>query len=355
MKRIVIISLFFLNTIISTNQSEKKLRWGILSTSVFSKDIVATIRKSHRSEVAAIASRSLEKARAYADEQDIPTAYGSYEELLADPSIDIIFNPLPNNLHGVWTVRAIQAGKHVLCEKPLVTTLEDLDAIEQAVQEHNVTVFEAFAYLHHPQTLKLKELIASKKIGDIHSINCWLSINLPLRFPMNENDPNHIRLRPELAGGSLWDLGAYCSSIILTIAQAGIPQEISTFTLNKKNGVDIQSACTMKFNNGILAQFTTDFYAPYRAGLHIVGSEGSIELDAPWHPVFFDNKDSHITVMDNYGNKEIHTFNGNLYLYEIEAMEACVLDNSSPVVSLATSKEFLQTMLAIHASAIHYS
>ncbi|BDC34404.1 oxidoreductase [Candidatus Dependentiae bacterium Noda2021] len=336
---------------ISTKE-QKKLRWGILSTAVFSEDIVKTIRQSDRSEVAAVASRSLQKAQDYANKHQIPIAYASYEELIDDPSIDVIFNPLPNSMHGTWTVKAAQSGKHVLCEKPLVTTLEELDAIEKAAQDHNVTIFEAFAYLHHPQTTKLKELMAAKRIGDIRSINCWLSINLPQRFAMNEQDPNHIRLRPELCGGSLWDLGSYCTSIILTLQPEAHVENILAFTRTGKTSVDVQSTVTLKLSNGVIAQFSTDFYAPYRAGLHIVGTHGSIEVDAPWHPFFFDNKDSHITVTDNDSNKEVYPFNGNLYLYEIQAMEACILDNAKPVVSLAESRAFLQTMLKIKKHAI---
>lgn len=350
-KNLILLYVFALPCLVITHEP-KKLRWGILSTAVFGEDIVKTIRQSDRSEVAAVASRSLQKAQDYADKHMIPTAYASYEELLNDPSIDVIFNPLPNSLHGLWTVKAAQSGKHVLCEKPLVTTLDEMHAIEKAAQENNVTIFEAFAYLHHPQTTKLKELITNKCIGDIRSINCWLSINLPLRFAMDEQDPNHIRLRPELCGGSLWDLGSYCTSIILTLQPEAHVENILAFTRTGKTSVDVQSAVTMKLSNGVIAQFSTDFYAPYRAGLQIVGTQGSIEVDAPWHPFFFDYKDSHITVTDNQGNKEVYDFNGNLYLYEIQAMEACILDHAMPVVSLADSKKFLQTMLNIQQQAI---
>lgn len=347
MKKIFFLFLILFSRLTIAEQP-KKLRWGILSTSEFSKDIVAAIKQSDRSEITAVASRSLKKAQDYAREQNIAKAYGSYDELLNDPSIDIIYNPLPNSLHGIWTVKAAKAGKHVLCEKPLVTALEDFEAIEQAAQQNNVIVSEAFAYLHHPQTTKLKELIASKKIGDIHSISCWLSINLPQRFQLKEDDPRHIRLRPELGGGALWDLGVYCSSLILHISDA-FPEKVSTFSLIGKTGVDIKSACTMRLSNGILAQFTIDFYAPYQAGLRIIGSEGYITVDAPWHPVFFDNKDSCITVINSHG-KEEYRFKGNLYLYEIQAMENSLLDHAPVIVPLSWSKNFLKTMLAVQSS-----
>lgn len=357
MKKLILFALLFSIHMASICQ-QKKLRWGILSTAVFSDVIVDIIAKSDKSEVAAVASRSLEKAQKYAQAHNIRMAYGSYEELLADESIDIIYNPLPNNLHGLWTIKAIQAGKHVLCEKPLVTTLEDFDTIQKAAKEQNVIVFEAFAYLHHPQTFKLLELLKSNRIGKVHSINSWLSINLPQRFNLADNDPNHIRLRPELAGGTLWDLGAYCSSLTLVVAQAGVPEEIWTTATKGTTGVDIAAACQMRFSNGIHAQFNTDFYAPYRAGMHIIGSNGVIELDAPWHPGFFDNKDATLIVIDDKGKKEEFVYKGNPYIYEVQTMEACVMKEAEPTVSLATSREFLLTLLAMHKSAelnIHIS
>ena len=137
----------------------KKVRWGLLSTANINKALIAPLQRAERSELVAVASRDSAKASAYAKEYGIPQAYGSYEALLADPEIDAIYNPLPNLLHREWTVKAADAGKHVLCEKPLVTTLADFDEVSAAAARNKVTIFEAFMYLHHPQTLTVLDLV----------------------------------------------------------------------------------------------------------------------------------------------------------------------------------------------------
>jgi predicted dehydrogenase len=169
-----------------------KIRWGILSTARINRSLLDPIKEASRSELAAVASRDLDRAKAYAAEKGIPQAYGSYEELLADPNIDVIYNPLPNALHCEWTVKAAEAGKHVLCEKPLVTSLEELDKVEAAAQANKVTIFEAFMYLHHPQTLRVKEMVQSCQIGELQLINSWFNFYLP------PEDSRNIRLNPDL-------------------------------------------------------------------------------------------------------------------------------------------------------------
>ena len=137
-----------------------KIRWGVLSTAGINRALIGPLRQSRRSKLIAVASRDLAKAKAYAAEKGIPRAYGCYQELLDDPEVDAIYNPLPNSLHCQWSVGAAQAGKHVLCEKPLVMNLEQMDAVESAAAANRVTIFEAFANLHHPQTEKVRELVS---------------------------------------------------------------------------------------------------------------------------------------------------------------------------------------------------
>ncbi len=137
------------------------LRWGILGTGRINRALIAPLRISPRNRLAAVASRDADRARAYAAEWDIPRWFASYEALLADPDIDVIYNSLPNSLHPEWTIKACQAGKHVLCEKPLAVTVEDVEAVTAAAEQAGVVVAEAFMYRHHPQTLKVQELIAN--------------------------------------------------------------------------------------------------------------------------------------------------------------------------------------------------
>ncbi len=326
----------------------KKIRWGILSTARINQALLDPIRQAKRSKLAAVASRSLEKAKAYAQEENIPQAYGSYEALLADPEIDVIYNSLPNTLHCQWTVKAAAAGKHVLCEKPIVTTLAELDEVEAAAKTNKVVVFEAFMYLHHPQTLKVKEMIQSGQLGDLQLINSWLAYYLP-----PENTGN-IRLSPKLAGGCLWDVGVYPNSLVIVMANAGPPVEVWASQIKGETGVDVSMIGQLKFANGVMAQISSGFRAPFRQGAHIVGRQGLIQLNTPWKPCAA-GQDSHIDLFTGGDDPtEIITIpatGNNPYLCEVEAMEACVLDGAQPIVPLSLSRHFLRSVLALYQSA----
>lgn len=322
-----------------------KIRWGILSTARINRSLLGPIQAASRSELAAVASRDLSKAQAYAAEKGIPQAYGSYEELLADPEIDVIYNSLPNSLHCEWTVKAAEAGKHVLCEKPLVTNLAELDLVEAAAKANNVTIFEAFMYLHHPQTLWVKEIISSGQLGDLRLINSWFNFFLP-----PENSAN-IRLNPTLAGGSLWDVGVYPNSLAIVMAHAGPPVEVWASQTKGETGVEVAFAGQLKFSNGAVAQISSGFRTPFRQAAYIVGSEGILEINEPWKPGA-EGKEATVrwTKLDN-SEELIVTPAMSPYLTEVQAMEACILDGAEPVVPLSLSRDFLRTLLALYESA----
>ena len=323
-----------------------KIRWGIISTAGINDAVLDPIRWAKRSELAAVASRNLDKAKAYAAEKGIPKAYGSYEDMLADPDIDVVYNPLPNTLHAEWTIKAAEAGKHVLCEKPIVTTLAELDQVEAAAKANNVTVFEAFMYLHHPQTLKVKEMTQSGKFGDLQLIVTWFNFYLP-----PENAGN-IRLNPDLAGGSTWDVGVYPNSLSIVMSQAGAPVEVWASQINGETGVDIAMAAQLKFANGVTAQISSGFRSPFRQGAHFIGSEGRLWVNDPWKPGDEGEQDSQVIFTDKDDRGETIVIPAtNPYLCEVEAMEACVLDGADPVVPLSLSRNFLRTILAIYESA----
>jgi xylose dehydrogenase (NAD/NADP) len=326
----------------------EKIRWGVMSTARINDSLIGPIRQAGRSELVAVASRNLEKAKAYAQEKDIPKAHGSYEALLADAEIDVVYIPLPNTLHWEWTVKAAEAGKHVLCEKPIVTTLEELDKVEAAAKANQVTIFEAFMYLHHPQTLKVKEMIQAGKLGDLQLIVSWFSYYLPAA------DTNNIRLYPDLAGGSLWDVGVYPNSLAIVMAQAGSPVEVWANQIKGETGVDVSMVGQMKFANGVTAQISSGIRCPFRQDAHIVGEHGIIQTREPWKPCL-DGEDSHIELFT--GDDEptetitIPAAGNNPYLWEVKAMEACILDGAKPVVPLSLSREFLRSILALFESA----
>lgn len=327
----------------------KKVRWGLLSTANINKALIAPLQRAERSELVAVASRDQAKADAYAKEQGIPKAYGSYEALLADPEIDAIYNPLPNLLHREWTVKAAEAGKHVLCEKPLVTTLADFDQVQAAAERNKVTIFEAFMYLHHPQTRTVLDLVATGKVGAVQQINSWFHFYLPPERATN------IRLNAQLHGGSLWDVGVYPNSAVLSIASAAgagdAPVEVWASQIIGETGVDVAMRAQLHFANGLVAQISSGFRTPFREAVHIIGDQGSLYLAEPWKPGL-QGKDSVVTFTAIDGATEtIVTPAVDPYLCEVQAMEACLLDGSAPVISLARSRNFLRSVLAIYESA----
>lgn len=326
-----------------------KIRWGLLSTANINKALIAPIRAAPRSELVGVASRDGAKAKAYAAENNIPKSYGSYEEMLADPEIDVIYNPLPNTLHGEWTIKAADAGKHVLCEKPLVTTLPEFDAVADAAQRNKVTVFEAFMYLHHPQTLMVQELIRSGQLGTVQQINSWFHFYLPAERATN------IRLSATLHGGSMWDVGVYPNSVSIVMAAAAgmgaLPQSVLANRIVGESGVDVAMRAQMSFANGLVAQISSGIRTPFREALHIVGDKASVQIVEPWKPGL-TGKESQAILITNDGKQSTLTTDAiDPYLCEVQAMEACILDGAAPVVPLSLSRNFLRSALAIHQSA----
>jgi predicted dehydrogenase len=183
------------------NMPTQPLRWGLLSTARINKALFTPLRTSKRNRLLAVASRSQEKAGAYAHEKKIQLAYGSYEALLADPEIDVIYNSLPNHLHAEWTIKAVEAGKHVLCEKPLALSTDEVDSMDTAAEKYGKVVAEAFMYRSHPKTLKVKEIVDSGELGQVKIVRS--------SFTFVMTNPNDYRWKPEMGGGGLWDIGCY--------------------------------------------------------------------------------------------------------------------------------------------------
>ncbi len=321
-----------------------KIRWGLLSTARINRSLIPPIRQSERSELVAVASRSLDKAQTYAQQWGIPTAYGSYEALLADPHIDAVYIPLPNTMHCEWTVKAAEAGKHVLCEKPLVPTLAELDRIEAAAMANKVTVFEAFMYLHHPQTRTVQTWVREGKVGQVQLITSWFSFYLP------PEQSSNIRLRPELAGGSLWDVGVYPNSMVIALLGAA-PVEVWAQQTIGETGVEVTLIGQLRFAGGPVAQIASGFRMPFRWGTEIIGDAGILTIPSPWKPAS-DGKDTHVIFTPRDGDPETLTFPAvDPYLCEVQAMEACILDGAAPVVPLSMSRDFLRSVLALYESA----
>ena len=316
----------------------KKLRWGLLSTARISRSVIPPIRATQRSELYAVASRDSEKAKAYAKQWHIPHVRGSYEELLADEHVDAIYNPLPNHLHAEWSIRAAEAGKHVLCEKPLALSVEEIDRMAAAARQHHVIITEAFMYKHHPQTLKVLELIAQDAIGELLLIKGTFTFDL--------NRPDDVRWVPAWGGGSLWDVGCYPISFARLVANAE-PVEVFGWQVIGTSGVDVVFSGQLRFASGLLAQFDCGFRAPYRAAMEIVGTKGAIELASPFKPAGGE----WIKIKRGDSVEQLRSPEYELYLGEIEDMERAVLDGQAPRVSLENSRANVATIVALLESA----
>jgi xylose dehydrogenase (NAD/NADP) len=322
-----------------------KLRWGLLSTARINSALIDPIRRANRSELTAIASRSLASAQSYAEQWGIPRSFGSYEEMLADPEIDAVYISLPNGLHCEWTLKAAQTGKHVLCEKPLVVSIEEMNQVEAAARQNGVTIFEAFMYLHHPQTLMVKEMIQGGRIGQLVTIESSFNFNLP------PSQATNVRLQPSLTGGSLWDVGVYPNSMAIVMSGGQAPVEIWAHQLTGESGVDVGMRAQLRFANDVIAQISSGFRTPFRQGATFIGDQGIIHVADPWKPGV-DGQPSQVTIADLKGASEtISTPGINPYGCEVAAMEACVLDGAAPVLPLSLSREFLRSVLAMYRSA----
>ena len=323
-----------------------KIRWGLLSTAAINDWMIGPMRQTGRSELVAVASRTAERAQTYAAEWGIPRAYGDYEALLADPEVDVIYNPLPNSLHCEWTVKAAAAGKHVLCEKPIVLNPDDLDKVEAAAADYNVTIFEAFAYLHHPQMNTVRAMVDAGKLGELQLITGWHAFYLPAE------DKDNIRLNPALGGGGLWDVGIYPVSQSILLAGAGLPVEVWGCQMKGESGVDLTMSGQMRFSNGVMAHIWGGMRTPQRYGLHVVGSEGSLVIDNPSIRPGTEGDDQRMVLSTSDGRTEtIITPPKDAYQSEVETMESCLLDGEKPTMTFDLSRMILRSLLALYKSA----
>ncbi|MEJ2291684.1 MAG: Gfo/Idh/MocA family oxidoreductase [Deinococcales bacterium] len=253
-----------------------RIRWGILSTAnIAVGKVIPALQKSELVEVSAIASRDLGRAQAVAEQLRIPHAYGSYEELLASPEVDVVYNPLPNHLHVPWSVRAIHAGKHVLCEKPIGLSAEEGEALLEAARAHpELKVMEAFMYRFHPQWLELKRIVDEGGIGELRTIQSF--------FSYFKRDPDNIRNRPEMGGGGLMDIGCYNVSLSRFVFGAEPRRVVSTVEFDPDLGVDRLASAILDFGRGTSTFTCSTQLAPHQA-VDVFGTEGRLSLEIPFN------------------------------------------------------------------------
>jgi len=317
---------------------ERKTNWGILSTARINRALIPPLHGSKRTGLLAVASRSQSSAEAYAREWKIPRAYESYEAMLADPEIDVIYNPLPNHLHTEWTIKALRAGKHVLCEKPLTLTPAEVDEMIAVSKETGKVVAEAFMYRHHLQTQKVLEIISSGALGKLQLIKGAFTFTLKRE--------GNFRFVKEMGGGSIWDVGCYPISYARMIVGEE-PLEVFGWQVTGQGGSDDTFVGQMRFRDGILAQFDSGFKSPQRSYMEIVGSEGVLNIPVPFKPGIKNE----ITLMRAGTEETIDTSGSELYLGEVEDMCDVVEFGKAPRISLAESRGNIATILALLESA----
>ena len=318
----------------------KKIGWGLLSTAAINRAILAAMPNSPRGAIVAVGSRDQARAEAYAAERNIPRAHGSYEALLADPEVQVVYISLPNSLHAEWTIKALEAGKHVLCEKPFALTLADVDAMFAAAQANHRVLAEAFMYRHHPRIIKARELVQSGAIGEPRVLHATFSFSLDKEV--------NVRWDPALGGGALWDAGCYTVSLARYLF--GAPDRVAGWQRLVKSGVDGTFAGALHFPNGSVAMIDCSFQAPFRAWAEVAGSTGVLRLDRPYHA---DQPAASLTLRTKESDEE-QTFevpNPERYLLEIEDMHSATLDGTAPLISPAETRGVIETILDLYASA----
>jgi predicted dehydrogenase len=251
------------------------LRLGLLSTANINAKLLGGVRAAEGVEVVAVGSRDAGRAEAYAAQHGLARAHGSYEALLADPEVDAVYVPLPNALHVPWSIRALQAGKHVLAEKPLSRRPEEVQAAFDAAEHANRVLAEGFMWRHHPQALRLRELVRDRAVGPVRLIRASFSFDI---FGMDK--PDDVRLQAALDGGGLMDVGCYCVSAMRFLA--GEPERVSGRQITR-SGVDVRFTGTLGFAGGALGVFDCGLDMVAQASLEVVGEAGSLYLADPWH------------------------------------------------------------------------
>jgi D-xylose 1-dehydrogenase (NADP+, D-xylono-1,5-lactone-forming) len=318
-----------------------RLRWGIVGPGRIAPRLVRAVGASDRGELVGVASRDRDRAAAFAELHDIPRSFGSYEALLAEPDVDVVYVALPNHLHAEWAVRALQAGKHVLCEKPLALSVEEVDAIAEAADRAGRIAVEAFMYLHHPQTLRAVELARSGALGRLELVNGTFSF-----FLTHPGDP---RVEPTMGGGSLWDVGCYPVSLSRRVAGEE-PDVLGAFARFDERGVDQTFIGQLHFPSGLLAQFDSGFAAPDRERIEIVGAEATLVLESPWLPEP-DGPPPSLTMWRGRDATPIEVESIDQYRAEVDDLTAAILDGTPPRVDLEFSRGSIATLVELDRTA----
>ena len=317
-----------------------KVRWGLLSTANINRRLIPAIRASKRGELVAVASRSLPTANKYATKWNIPLVFSSYQEMLESDKIDVVYVSLPNHLHAEWSVRAMQAGVHVLCEKPFAITQQQVEQMIETSRQTGKVLAEAFMYHHHPQTKIVGEWVRSGRLGEISMVSGVFNFKI--------KDRKDVRLVPEYGGGCLWDVGIYPLSFAQFVFGEA-PSTVFGMQWIGDTGVDEIFAGQMCYPGNRLAQIASSFRTEFHINMEIIGTEGRLSLSRPFSAMD-DNR--HLVFYPDQGKaKEIPVPEQELYIGEVEDMHDAILEKTPSYLSLQETHNHIRTTLALYDSA----
>lgn len=304
----------------------KKVKWGVLGTAGIAKGCtIPGMKEADNCELYAIAGRSIEKAESFQKEFGFEKAYGSYEELLEDDSVQAVYIPLPNQLHYEWVSKALKAGKHVLCEKPITPTAKQAKELYDLAKKENVLLMEAFAYLHSPYVKALKEEVANNTVGNIKYVET--------AFITSDYDISNIRMRKETCGGGIYDLGCYCTSMIQSILGKE-PEKVNGFAEMSDENIDKCAMVLMNYEGDVRASFNCGMIFETEGErrfdrLYIHGEKGYIKSDVEYNQA---GQLSYRVCVD--GKETVKTVSAvSNYCLEVEQFGRCILDGEKPYVT----------------------
>jgi predicted dehydrogenase len=320
----------------------RRIRWGVLSTAAIgTKKVIPAMQQGRLTEVTAIASRDLARARAAASRLGIAKAYGSYDELLADPDIDAVYNPLPNHLHVPWTLKALAAGKHVLCEKPIALTTAEAQTLLDAAREHpDLKVMEAFMYRYHPQWQRVQELVEAGAVGEVRTVHSV--------FSYFNADPANIRNQAEIGGGGLMDIGCYNISVSRLLFGAEPARVCGIAEEDPRFGTDRLTSGILNFGHGTATFTCSTQLAPYQR-VNVFGTAGRIEVEVPFSPL--PDRPSRLWHQHEGGTDEILIEPANQYTLQGDRFAEAIVEGTPVRTPLEDAVANMRVLEAVAASA----
>ncbi|MDT8912124.1 Gfo/Idh/MocA family oxidoreductase [Amycolatopsis sp. PS_44_ISF1] len=334
------------------------LRWGLLAAGTIAAQFAAGVERSKHGVLGAVAARSPERAREFATRFEIPKAYGGYENLLADPDIDAVYVATPHTLHGEWAIRAAEAGKHVLCEKPLTVTAAEAEKVIDAARRNDVFLMEAFMYRLHPQTRRLAELISSGAIGEVRAVDVTFSYDSAVTSnpdnPDSTDTPAFERLGdPALGGGAILDVGCYCTSLARLVSQAATgeavvePTDVTGMAKLSERGADEYAMGLLRLPGDIIAQLSCGYRLAQDDHIRVYGSTGQLYVAKPaWIHEMRPPGISSIVLTPAGGEPEVIEVEATqgVFTREADHVAAHVADRQAPELTWAETLANLRTL-----------